>query len=378
MSTGRAMLSEREPNRRAASKMRDLRPLDPFASIKTKLGVLVGSASTVCALAVWWGLHTGLATRYTLPALGAAGPRGHPAPGPRHDLAAAGDDRGRRVDGPRRLQPPGPRHQQRRGRASWPSPSTGWPRTWPRSTASAASSSPTSATSCAHRSPPCERSWRTSSTASASRTRRPCGPRCCRPSAWPAWSSSCWTCPGSRAGRRRCGWRRCGCTEFLAVCRDEAAMSGRPVTFDVQVDPPDLSVVADRERLHQVLANLVDNATRHSPDGGTVWLQAHDDVAGIVLDVIDEGPGIAPEDRARVFERFHRGGQAQQRRRHRPRPGHRPLGRRPARRHDPGRRQPGRLPDPRRPPPSPVGGAGRRHSLTRSAASSAPLTAAPA
>ena len=61
------MLSEKEPNRRAASKMRDLRPLDPFASIKTKLGILVGSASTVCALAVWWGLHTGLATRYTLP-----------------------------------------------------------------------------------------------------------------------------------------------------------------------------------------------------------------------------------------------------------------------------------------------------------------------
>jgi len=97
--------------------------------------------------------------------------------------------------------------------------------------------------------------------------------------------------------------------EFLTVCRDEAAMGGRPVRFDVTVEPPDLTVLADRERLHQVLANLVDNATRHSPEGGTVTLQAREDLAGIVLDVVDEGPGIAPEDRATVFERFHRGGQ---------------------------------------------------------------------
>ena len=55
--------------------------------------------------------------------------------------------------------------------------------------------------------------------------------------------------------------------EFLTVCRDEAAMSGRPVRFDVTVEPADLTVLADRERLHQVLANLVDNATRHSPEG---------------------------------------------------------------------------------------------------------------
>ena len=52
---------DRVPPERRSALMRDLRPLDRFASIKIKLGVLVGSASTVCALAVWWGLHTELA-----------------------------------------------------------------------------------------------------------------------------------------------------------------------------------------------------------------------------------------------------------------------------------------------------------------------------
>ncbi|WP_067827629.1 HAMP domain-containing sensor histidine kinase [Actinomadura kijaniata] len=67
---------------------------------------------------------------------------------------------------------------------------------------------------------------------------------------------------------------------------------------------PGLRVSADRDRLHQVLANLLDNAARHSPPGGVVTVTAR---PGFTLEVADEGPGIPVADRERVFERFSRG-----------------------------------------------------------------------
>ncbi|HEX5616972.1 MAG TPA: ATP-binding protein, partial [Solirubrobacteraceae bacterium] len=71
--------------------------------------------------------------------------------------------------------------------------------------------------------------------------------------------------------------------------------------------PGDLQTTGDPERLHQVVANLLDNAVRHSPPEGRVWLTAHAATAGrTTIVVADEGPGIPPEEAERVFERFHR------------------------------------------------------------------------
>ena len=65
--------------------------------------------------------------------------------------------------------------------------------------------------------------------------------------------------------------------------------------------------MGDPERLHQVIANLLDNAIRHSPPEGRVWLSAHAATQGRTTIVVsDEGPGIPPEEIERVFERFHR------------------------------------------------------------------------
>ncbi|GAB3263751.1 DUF4153 domain-containing protein [Nocardioides dilutus] len=88
----------------------------------------------------------------------------------------------------------------------------------------------------------------------------------------------------------------------------EARATGRDVTYDVRVDPEGLSVDADPQRLHQLVANLLDNASRHSPAGGTVVVTATDRPSGHQggwrLEVTDDGPGIPAADRDRVFERF--------------------------------------------------------------------------
>ena len=86
----------------------------------------------------------------------------------------------------------------------------------------------------------------------------------------------------------------------------EAEVAGRDVRLRHEVTPSDLTADVDPERLHQVLANLLDNATRHSPPGGLVTVSASRTPRGLRLEVADEGPGIDPADRSRVFERFAR------------------------------------------------------------------------
>jgi signal transduction histidine kinase len=66
-------------------------------------------------------------------------------------------------------------------------------------------------------------------------------------------------------------------------------------------------VLADAGRLHQVITNLLTNALKFTPPGGTVTVQAGPAGADAVLRVADTGPGIAAEDLPRVFDRFWRG-----------------------------------------------------------------------
>ncbi|TQL01134.1 HAMP domain-containing sensor histidine kinase [Cellulomonas sp. SLBN-39] len=96
---------------------------------------------------------------------------------------------------------------------------------------------------------------------------------------------------------------------LLTEAAEEGRLVGAPkdLTFPVSVEPADLTVHADPERLHQVLANLLQNAVRHSPAGAEVRLEARRVGRSVQIDVVDSGPGIAREQRAHVFERFVRG-----------------------------------------------------------------------
>ena len=100
--------------------------------------------------------------------------------------------------------------------------------------------------------------------------------------------------------------RRVELAPLLEQAVREAEVVGRDVRLQARVEPPDLAAHVDPERLHQVLANLLDNATRHSPPGGLVQVTACRAEGGVRLAVQDAGPGIAPADRERVFDRFTR------------------------------------------------------------------------
>lgn len=75
------------------------------------------------------------------------------------------------------------------------------------------------------------------------------------------------------------------------------------------MSPPELVAHADAERLHQVMANLIDNAVKHSPPHGRVTVRARRGPYpdSLELEVEDEGPGIPESERHKVFERFNRG-----------------------------------------------------------------------
>ncbi|WP_156756001.1 HAMP domain-containing sensor histidine kinase [Actinokineospora pegani] len=98
--------------------------------------------------------------------------------------------------------------------------------------------------------------------------------------------------------------------EVVAEARVNAAAAGRSVRFTTSVSPSASVVRADRERLHQVLVNLCDNAVRHGPPDGEVRVLAGTGPRGTVLDVADDGPGIDPAERDLVFRRFTRGERA--------------------------------------------------------------------
>jgi signal transduction histidine kinase len=94
----------------------------------------------------------------------------------------------------------------------------------------------------------------------------------------------------------------------------EIAVDRSVADIELRNDVPDrLQVRADEERVHQVVFNLVDNAVRFTPPGGTVTVSADLEDDRVVVTVADTGVGIGPEHLPRLFERFYRADPARSR-----------------------------------------------------------------
>jgi len=75
----------------------------------------------------------------------------------------------------------------------------------------------------------------------------------------------------------------------------------------------ELSIRGDVYRLSQLLGNLIDNAIKYTPDGGTITLSLFRDGDWARMEVADTGAGIAPEHLPHIFDRFYRVGKARTR-----------------------------------------------------------------
>src|SRR5690606_29548204 len=90
------------------------------------------------------------------------------------------------------------------------------------------------------------------------------------------------------------------------VSRYSALAESRAIDLGLARRDAELIVHGEREGLTALLSNLVDNALRYTQRGGRVDVSALRSTEGFVLEVTDNGPGIAPQERERVFDRFYR------------------------------------------------------------------------
>jgi two-component system sensor histidine kinase KdpD len=85
----------------------------------------------------------------------------------------------------------------------------------------------------------------------------------------------------------------------------EARLEGRKIVVDLPADLPEVAI--DPGLVDQLLVNLVENALRYTPKDAKLYVRARAVANGVAVQVADEGPGIAEDERARVFEKFYRG-----------------------------------------------------------------------
>ena len=97
--------------------------------------------------------------------------------------------------------------------------------------------------------------------------------------------------------------------DLARLVRDSAAAAEHgqdEVTVEAVVREPLPAVRGDRDRLRQVLVNLIDNAVKYSPPGDRVSVEAEQSDSRVVIEVHDRGPGISPEHQRLIFEKFGR------------------------------------------------------------------------
>ena len=92
--------------------------------------------------------------------------------------------------------------------------------------------------------------------------------------------------------------------DVVKALAGQAQAKRQELRYEVVAGLPEL--MGDRDRLNQVLTNLVSNASRYTPEGGEIEVLAYPVEGAVRVDVRDTGIGISPEDLGRIFERFYR------------------------------------------------------------------------
>jgi signal transduction histidine kinase len=110
------------------------------------------------------------------------------------------------------------------------------------------------------------------------------------------------------AGARRSKFADVDITKLLQEMVElyEAVAEERDIAMTTKI-AENIALFGDRDMLQQAVANLLDNALKFSPSGGHIGIQATKRGDFVEIEVVDSGPGIPPEERARATERFFRG-----------------------------------------------------------------------
>jgi signal transduction histidine kinase len=110
------------------------------------------------------------------------------------------------------------------------------------------------------------------------------------------------------AGKLRLNLAPTSAAKLLASVAEGSQLlaSKKGVTLLTSVTPENRSALVDPAKMQQVLLNLIANATEHSAPGQSVWVSATWEPQALLVSVRDEGPGVAPEDKERLFAPFER------------------------------------------------------------------------
>lgn len=100
--------------------------------------------------------------------------------------------------------------------------------------------------------------------------------------------------------------------DFAAIAEQvrsdhELAARAKSLTVTLNLEADASRFIADQDKLRAILDNLVSNAIKHSPAGGTIEIMAQQAHDAVTIGVHDQGPGIRPEDREKVFDPFYQG-----------------------------------------------------------------------
>jgi two-component system sensor histidine kinase GlrK len=95
---------------------------------------------------------------------------------------------------------------------------------------------------------------------------------------------------------------------LTARVAQQHSLAMRSKNLSLNLAASEFNIEADENKMEAIVDNLLSNAIKFSPAGGTISFQLRRRGLDVVMDVMDQGPGILPEDRARVFEPFYQGG----------------------------------------------------------------------